>query len=83
MRRMYVAGHFSGSVFIPERVTNWDGSEQYAVKAYTHSTTNWNHPRTDIWFHDLDGRLWWGRHIGWNNTVVHCEKIVRSQLMHI
>lgn len=47
--------------------------QRFAVVRQRKSTTNWGHPRIDVWF-KFDGSLWWGVNIG-DNDIVRARKI--------
>ena len=75
MKTMYIHGDLAvGGYFTPTHVTNWDGSQRYRIQSYSRSVTNWQHERIDVWF-TVNGKEWWGRHQGNNNTVVHCKEL--------
>ena len=48
---------------------------------HTHSQYNWDRcysrtrigSRVDVWFFGPDARVWWGRHQGESNEIVHCR----------
>ena len=57
-------------------VTNETNTLSFPVYFQRKSRHNWyNLTRTDVWFATKNGVWWHGRHVGNDNTIVHCKRI--------
>ena len=56
-------------------VTDWTGLLKFRVAQARIGKHNMVGKRYDVWFHDEDGRTWWGVTYGDNTQVCHCRRI--------
>lgn len=55
-------------------VSDGTSTVQFKPLEVRYSKTNMFHVnRIDVWFY-FDNSVWWGRHQGFNNTVVRCKR---------